>query len=97
MVPHATENAHDALDFDDNESELGFMNEFAYSYKPQQRDSSSDDSSSLLLSESDDNGRGARRRNTDLEIKPEIDTGDVSNSCFSFRKLWKYTGPGWLM
>ncbi|GAN01137.1 solute carrier family 11 member 1 [Mucor ambiguus] len=33
----------------------------------------------------------------DLEIKPEIDTGTVSESCFSFKKLWKYTGPGWLM
>jgi len=30
----------------------------------------------------------------DLEIKPEIDTGTVSESCFSFKKLWKYTGPG---
>lgn len=33
----------------------------------------------------------------DLEIKPEIDTGSVSESCFSFKKLWKYMGPGWLM
>lgn len=33
----------------------------------------------------------------DLEIKPEIDTGNVSESCFSFKKLWKYMGPGWLM
>jgi natural resistance-associated macrophage protein len=32
----------------------------------------------------------------DLEIKPEIDTGSVSDSCFSFKKLWKYTGPGML-
>ncbi|KAI8988870.1 natural resistance-associated macrophage protein-domain-containing protein [Pilobolus umbonatus] len=32
-----------------------------------------------------------------LEIKPEIDTGTVSDDCFSFRKLWKYMGPGWLM
>lgn len=30
----------------------------------------------------------------DLEIKPEIDTGTVSESCFSFKKLWKYMGPG---
>ncbi|KAI7903370.1 natural resistance-associated macrophage protein-domain-containing protein [Cokeromyces recurvatus] len=33
----------------------------------------------------------------DLEIKPEVDTGRVSESCFSFKKLWKYMGPGWLM
>ncbi|KAI8064838.1 natural resistance-associated macrophage protein-domain-containing protein [Gilbertella persicaria] len=33
----------------------------------------------------------------DLEIKPEIDTGAVSKSMFSFKKLWKYMGPGWLM
>ncbi|KAI9312836.1 natural resistance-associated macrophage protein-domain-containing protein [Dichotomocladium elegans] len=32
-------------------------------------------------------------RNIDIEFKPEIDTGDVSDSCFSFKKLWKYTGP----
>ena len=30
----------------------------------------------------------------DLDIKPEIDTGRVSESCFSFKKLWKYMGPG---
>ncbi|KAI9478131.1 MAG: natural resistance associated macrophage protein [Benjaminiella poitrasii] len=33
----------------------------------------------------------------DLEIKPEVDTGKVSESCFSFKKLWMYMGPGWLM
>jgi hypothetical protein len=30
----------------------------------------------------------------DLEIKPEVDTGRVSESCFSFKKLWTYMGPG---
>ena len=95
MVPHATE--HDALDFEDNGSELD-LNDYSRSYKPQLRQQESDESSSsLLLSDSDDSnnsGRRARRRNGDLEIKPEIDTGEVSDSCFSFRKLWKYTGPG---
>ncbi|KAF7729633.1 hypothetical protein EC973_004006 [Apophysomyces ossiformis] len=41
--------------------------------------------------------RSATERRTflnDLDIKPEIDTGKVSQSCFSFKKLWKYTGPG---
>ncbi|KAI8884102.1 Nramp-domain-containing protein [Backusella circina FSU 941] len=33
----------------------------------------------------------------ELEIKPEVDTGAVSDEWFSFKKLWKYTGPGWLM
>ncbi|KAI8990991.1 natural resistance-associated macrophage protein-domain-containing protein [Mycotypha africana] len=32
----------------------------------------------------------------DLDIKPEIDTGQVSDSWFSFKKLWKYTGPAYL-
>ncbi|KAG2223121.1 hypothetical protein INT45_005677 [Circinella minor] len=100
MVPHATE--HDTLDFDDNESELDLLNDYGRSYKPQQLQQSDESSSSLLLSDVDDNnnnnnGRRPRRRNTDLEIKPEIDTGEVSDSCFSFKKLWKYTGPGWLM
>jgi hypothetical protein len=30
----------------------------------------------------------------ELEIKPEVDTGAVSDEWFSFKKLWKYTGPG---
>lgn len=39
-------------------------------------------------------GSSSRLFGDDLEIKPEIDTGTVSESCFSFKKLWKYTGPG---
>lgn len=30
----------------------------------------------------------------ELDIKPEIDTGQVSEAYFSFKKLWKYMGPG---
>lgn len=30
----------------------------------------------------------------ELDIKPEIDTGQVSEAFFSFKKLWKYMGPG---
>ncbi|KAI7870444.1 hypothetical protein BDF14DRAFT_93958 [Spinellus fusiger] len=33
----------------------------------------------------------------DMDIKPEISTGPVTDEWFSFRKLWKYTGPGLLM
>lgn len=43
------------------------------------------------------NNSTSRLFGDDLEIKPEIDTGTVSESCFSFKKLWKYTGPGFLM
>ncbi|KAI9023101.1 natural resistance-associated macrophage protein-domain-containing protein [Phycomyces nitens] len=33
----------------------------------------------------------------DLDIKPEVDTGTVTDEWFSFKKLWKYAGPGLLM
>ncbi|KAI8576749.1 hypothetical protein K450DRAFT_255393 [Umbelopsis ramanniana AG] len=33
----------------------------------------------------------------DTELKAEIDTGDVSDQWFSFKKLWTYAGPGLLM
>ncbi|CAO3635316.1 unnamed protein product [Mucor hiemalis] len=46
---------------------------------------------------SNSSGSGSRLFGDDLDIKPEIDTGRVSESCFSFKKLWKYMGPGWLM
>ncbi|KAI9497820.1 natural resistance-associated macrophage protein-domain-containing protein [Zychaea mexicana] len=96
MVPHDASHLHDDLD---DESEMGLMNEYAYSFKPQQPDGDGSENASLLSEEST-SGRRARRRSggaADLEFKPEIDTGGVSDSCFSFKKLWKYTGPGWLM
>lgn len=43
---------------------------------------------------SNSSGSGSRLFGEDLDIKPEIDTGRVSESCFSFKKLWKYMGPG---
>ncbi|GAA5800892.1 hypothetical protein HPULCUR_006331 [Helicostylum pulchrum] len=66
---------------------------------------SEEDSDLLALLEYDDTGFIKEERTTtsrtifgdELDIKPEVDTGTVSESCFSFRKLWKYTGPGWLM
>ncbi|KAG2237607.1 hypothetical protein INT48_004510 [Thamnidium elegans] len=68
---------------------------------------SEEDSDLLALLEYDDTGFTKDERTTsttsrtifgdELDIKPEVDTGTVSESCFSFRKLWKYTGPGWLM
>ncbi|GAA5816213.1 hypothetical protein MFLAVUS_009739 [Mucor flavus] len=67
---------------------------------------SEEDSDLLALLEYDDTGFIKEERSTtssrtifgdELDIKPEVDTGTVSESCFSFRKLWKYTGPGWLM
>ncbi|CAO3695290.1 unnamed protein product [Umbelopsis ramanniana] len=33
----------------------------------------------------------------DTELKAEVDTGDVSDQWFSFKKLWAYAGPGLLM
>lgn len=39
-------------------------------------------------------GSSNRLFGEELDIKPEIDTGQVSESCFSFKKLWKYMGPG---
>ncbi|KAG2185660.1 hypothetical protein INT44_002453 [Umbelopsis vinacea] len=33
----------------------------------------------------------------DTELKAEVDTGDVSDQWFSFKKLWMYAGPGLLM
>jgi hypothetical protein len=30
----------------------------------------------------------------DTELKAEVDTGDVSDQWFSFKKLWAYAGPG---
>jgi hypothetical protein len=30
----------------------------------------------------------------DTELKAEIDTGNVSDQWFSFKKLWTYAGPG---
>jgi hypothetical protein len=30
----------------------------------------------------------------DTELKAEVDTGDVSDQWFSFKKLWTYAGPG---
>ncbi|KAJ2956837.1 hypothetical protein NQZ79_g7362 [Umbelopsis isabellina] len=33
----------------------------------------------------------------DTDLKAEIDTGDVSEQWFSFKKLWAYAGPGLLM
>lgn len=64
---------------------------------------SEEDSDLLALLEYDDTGFIKEERSTtssrtifgdELDIKPEVDTGTVSESCFSFRKLWKYTGPG---
>lgn len=70
---------------------------------------SEDDSDILALMEYEDTGLIKDERSNldkitgttsrtifgdELDIKPEVDTGRVSESCFSFRKLWKYTGPG---
>lgn len=30
----------------------------------------------------------------DIDMKAEIDTGEVSEQWFSFKKLWTYAGPG---
>lgn len=36
----------------------------------------------------------ASRFLNDTDLKAEIDTGDVSEQWFSFKKLWAYAGPG---
>ncbi|CDH49004.1 natural resistance-associated macrophageprotein [Lichtheimia corymbifera JMRC:FSU:9682] len=71
---------------------MSLLNGYGYPYKSRPSDEATEPGST-------GSGDNVRRRQTtnDLEFKPEIDTGDVSDSCFSFRKLWKYTGPGWLM
>ncbi|KAM3578536.1 hypothetical protein VKS41_008921 [Umbelopsis sp. WA50703] len=36
--------------------------------------------------------------NADLQVdKDKVDTGDIDERLFSWKKLWSYTGPGWLM
>lgn len=85
MVPH---DASHLYDDDEDDTEMSLLNDYGYPYKARPSDEATEGSTG-----SEDN---VRRRPTtnDLEFKPEIDTGDVSDSCFSFRKLWKYTGPG---
>lgn len=76
------------------DDELGY----AFHYKRQADAASYSDTGSdmePLNPDNTDRRPAWRRRPADgHEFKPEIDTGEVSDSCFSWRKLWKYTGPG---
>lgn len=86
MVPPEASHA-DEPGVDD---ELGY----AFQYK-RHADAYSDDSGDLEPLDPNNTGRRARwRTDSGHEFKPEVDTGEVSDSCFSWRKLWKYTGPG---
>ncbi|ORZ01583.1 natural resistance-associated macrophage protein-domain-containing protein [Syncephalastrum racemosum] len=105
MVPHENSRLPEDLD-DDPELSLLQLDDFqphhtkrhhVDSDSPIHYASQSDDDSLDGASLGSERGRRRRRRSDDLEIKPEINTGSVSDSCFSFKKLWKYTGPGWLM
>ncbi|KAI8387483.1 natural resistance-associated macrophage protein-domain-containing protein [Blakeslea trispora] len=90
MVPHdARRTSEEGLDILNLlEYEEGLSN-------TKKRHHSSSDSDNLSDSISSENN--SRLFGQDLEIKPEIDTGAVSESMFSFKKLWAYMGPGWLM
>lgn len=83
MVPHdagrLSEEDNDVLDFMEYDDPL--ISKGERFNKPNTLATSSSESSSGLFGD-------------DLDIKPEIDTGRVSESCFSFKKLWKYMGPG---
>lgn len=94
MVPHDASHFQEELD----DSELGMLNldEFGFSYSKRQEqanDNPTEDDGSIKSDEGQGR-RPGRRRLMDSEIKVEVDTGAVSDSCFSFKKLWKYTGPG---
>lgn len=97
MVPHDARRLSeddDLFDFMEYDDPLIAKDE-SFKQKIASTHSSSDNSNSS--SSSSGSSGGSRLFGDDLDIKPEIDTGRVSESFFSFKKLWKYMGPGWLM
>ncbi|KAI8381421.1 natural resistance-associated macrophage protein-domain-containing protein [Radiomyces spectabilis] len=106
MVPH---DARHGMEIDDDDDDFYTTAELdnAFSFH-RRRHSKSEETLSESLHDDDSGGKPhlmpdmqdyhhAVNVGDDLEIKPEIDTGDVSDACFSFKKLWKYAGPGLLM
>lgn len=95
MVPHDARRLSeddDLFDFMEYDDPLNAKDE-SFKQKIASTHSSSDNSNSSSSSSSGSSG-GSRLFGDDLDIKPEIDTGRVSESFFSFKKLWKYMGPG---
>jgi hypothetical protein len=89
MVPH------DARRISEEDSDvIGFM-EYDDPLDSKNEHYNNNNSASQCSTSTSSDGNGGIF-GEDLDIKPEVDTGKVSESYFSFKKLWTYLGPGWI-
>lgn len=94
MVPHdarriSEEEDPDAIEIMEYDAPLISKKE---EYKSNRNNNISTESSS-------DSGTGGSSAlfGEELEIKAEVQSGRVSDSCFSFKKLWIFLGPGFVI
>jgi hypothetical protein len=64
---------------------------------PDYKDTFMDGNVSPIRLQTNNSGIAAKRNSGAFEGGSEDEDGGSDDGSFSFIKLWKYTGPGWLM